>query len=88
MFQAPPPASKQEVFHPSPAVWETRCVTFILVNKTQEEREGETVIVSLQKRDTFFFVFFLFYAEWQNHSSLCAAVVVSEAREDQAERRR
>lgn len=72
-----------EVFHQSPAVRETRCVTF-LVNRHERggKREGANSLFrcSFKKRYGFN------NAEWQNHCCFCAVVVVSSAHEDQVKK--
>ena len=70
-----PAVSTQRYFYWSPAVWETRCVTF-LVKQTRGGEEGERAINSLltfKKRHDM--VLMESYAEWQNPRSFCAVVV-------------
>lgn len=82
--------SKQRYFIKSPAVWETLCVTFLVNRHVQVGWRGggggrrgaikQFVKVFFQKKCQDM-VLIQSYAEWQNHCSFCAVVVVSVAHE-------
>lgn len=86
-----PVMSKQRYFIKSPAVWETLCVTFLVNRHVQVGWRGgggggrrgaikQFVKVFFQKKCQDM-VLIQSYAEWQNHCSFCAVVVVSVAHE-------